>query len=49
MGRLYYDAVMMRDYPMVMGLSMITAVLTLVAILLADLLYAVADPRIRYD
>lgn len=46
-GLLYYDAILSRDYPTVMGLTVITAVVTLLASLLADLLYAVADPRVR--
>lgn len=46
-GLLYYDAVLSRDYPTVMGLSVATALVTLVASLLADILYAFADPRVR--
>jgi peptide/nickel transport system permease protein len=38
---------MMRDYPTIMGILVIGAVLTLVGNLLADLMYSVADPRIR--
>lgn len=47
LGRLYFDAVMTRDYPMIMGLLTIGAVLTLIGNLLADIAYAYADPRIR--
>jgi peptide/nickel transport system permease protein len=47
MGKLFYDAVMSRDYPMVMGGLVIGAVLTLLGNLLADLGYAAADPRVR--
>jgi peptide/nickel transport system permease protein len=47
MGRLFYEAVMARDYPVVMALVTIGAMLTLLGNLLADLAYAVADPRIR--
>jgi len=47
MGKLFYDGVMMRDYPLIMGVLVIGAVLTLVGNLLADLSYALADPRIR--
>ncbi len=47
MGRLFYDAVMSRDYPVVMGVLIIGAVLTLLGNLLADLSYALADPRLR--
>lgn len=47
MGKLFYDAVLMRDFPVVMGILVIGAVLTLVGNLLADLAYAWADPRVR--
>jgi len=47
MGKLFYDGVMMRDYPLIMGVLVIGAVLTLVGNLLADVGYALADPRIR--
>ena len=49
MGRLGYDAIMARDYPMLMGIGTIVALLTLAGNLLADLLYAFCDPRIRYQ
>ena len=47
LGRLFYDGVMARDYPVVMGILTIGAVLTLLGNLLADLGYAWVDPRIR--
>ena len=47
MGRLFYDAVMARDYPVVMALVTIGAVLTMLGNLLADVAYAYVDPRIR--
>jgi peptide/nickel transport system permease protein len=47
MGKLFYDGVLMRDYPLIMGILVIGACLTLVGNLLADLGYAIADPRIR--
>jgi len=47
MGKLFYDGVMMRDYPLIMGILVIGAVLTLLGNLLADISYALADPRIR--
>lgn len=47
MGKLFYDGVMMRDYPLIMGILVIGAVLTLLGNLLADVSYALADPRIR--
>ena len=46
MGRLFLDSIGYRDYPMVMGLLLCSAILVLIGNLLADLLYAVADPRI---
>lgn len=47
MGQLFYQSVMARDYPVVMGILVIGAGLTLIGNLLADLGYALADPRIR--
>lgn len=47
MGQLFYMGVMARDYPLVMGILVIGAFLTLVGNLLADIGYALADPRIR--
>jgi peptide/nickel transport system permease protein len=49
MGRLFLDSLSYRDYPMVMGILMFTAVLVLLGNMLADALYAVCDPRIRLD
>jgi len=46
-GRLAYQAVLQRDYPTIMTLTTFTAVLVLAGNLIADLLYAVVDPRIR--
>lgn len=47
MGKLFYDAVLMRDFPVIMGILTIGAALTLIGNLLADLAYAWADPRVR--
>ncbi len=47
MGQLFYMSVMTRDYPLIMGLLTIGAVLTLIGNMLADLCYALADPRTR--
>jgi peptide/nickel transport system permease protein len=49
MGRLFLDSLNYRDYPMVMGILMFSAVFVLVGNLVADVAYAVADPRIRLD
>ncbi|GAB7140780.1 ABC transporter permease [Deferribacterales bacterium RsTz2092] len=48
MGQLFYQSAVMRDYPTVMGILVIGAILTLIGNLLADVMYAVADPRVRY-
>jgi peptide/nickel transport system permease protein len=48
MGRLFYESVMARDYPVVMGILVIGGVLTLLGNLIADASYALADPRIRH-
>src|SRR5437867_4560307 len=47
-GRVYFTSILSRDYPTVLGLTVATAIVTLLASLLADVLYAVADPRIRF-
>ena len=47
MGQLFFMSVMSRDYPVIMGILVIGAVLTLVGNLIADISYAVVDPRIR--
>ena len=47
LGQLFYQSVMARDYPLIMGNLVLGAVLTLAGNLLADLGYALADPRIR--
>lgn len=47
MGQLSFQAVLARDYPVIMGLTLFGAVLTLVGNLLADLVYAWVDPRVR--
>jgi peptide/nickel transport system permease protein len=47
MGQLFYQSVMMRDYPTIMGVLVIGAVLTLFGNLIADISYSIADPRIR--
>jgi peptide/nickel transport system permease protein len=48
MGMLAMRAVTARDYPLVLGTILVTAAMVLISNLIADLLYAVADPRIRY-
>lgn len=48
MGRLFFESVMSRDYPVIMGILTIGAILTMLGNLVADICYAYADPRIRY-
>jgi peptide/nickel transport system permease protein len=47
-GRLFYEAVMMRDYPLIMAEVVLGAILTMLGNLIADIAYAYVDPRIRY-
>ena len=49
MGRLFYESVMARDYPVIMGVLVIGATLTLLGNLLADVSYAAVDPRIKLE
>jgi peptide/nickel transport system permease protein len=48
MGTLAILSIQQRDYPVLMGLTLMTASLVLVSNLVADVLYAYVDPRIRY-
>jgi peptide/nickel transport system permease protein len=48
MGRLYIDGVANRDYFLLMGILLITSVLVVIMNIVADVIYALADPRIRY-
>jgi peptide/nickel transport system permease protein len=48
-GRLMYDAVMQRDYPILQGTFLLLAVSVIIANLLADLLYSVLDPRVKAE
>ncbi|MGD0281425.1 MAG: ABC transporter permease [Dissulfurispiraceae bacterium] len=47
MGQLFYSSTMSRDYPTIMGILVIGAILTLIGNLIADISYALVDPRIR--
>jgi peptide/nickel transport system permease protein len=49
LGWLFFDALNARDYTTIMGLTVFTAILVLLGTLLADILYAVVDPRVHYD
>jgi ABC-type dipeptide/oligopeptide/nickel transport system permease component len=48
LGRLIIDAIRARDYPTVQGAVLVMAVVFVVVNLIADLLYAWLDPRVRY-
>jgi peptide/nickel transport system permease protein len=48
LGRLLYDSVIARDYPVVQGCFLIFSVLIILANFIVDLLYMVLDPRVRY-
>ncbi|MCA9081754.1 MAG: ABC transporter permease [Planctomycetaceae bacterium] len=49
MGQLFFESVRERDYPTIMGLTLMFSTLTLAGQLLADVLYAVVDPRVRLE
>jgi peptide/nickel transport system permease protein len=49
MGQLMFQALDAGDYPVIMGLTLLIAIVTLVSYLLADILYVVVDPRITYE
>ena len=49
MGRLFWDAARGRDYPVLLGVVMIDSVLIITANIMADLLYGMLDPRVKYD
>ncbi|MGH2375090.1 MAG: ABC transporter permease [bacterium] len=49
MGRLTIEAINQRDYPVLMGITLIAAVLVAAGNLLADIAYSIVDPRIRYE
>jgi len=47
MGRMAYEAILARDYPVILTVNFISAVLVLVGTFISDLLYMVVDPRIK--
>jgi peptide/nickel transport system permease protein len=49
MGKLFLDALNMREYPVLMGMIMFTAIAVILGNLLADLVNASIDPRIRLE
>jgi ABC-type dipeptide/oligopeptide/nickel transport system permease component len=49
MGQLFYRAATRRDYPILMAVTMLAAVVVVLANLIADVAYAYLNPRIRYE
>jgi peptide/nickel transport system permease protein len=49
MGRLFFESIRERDYPTIMGLTLMFSVLTLLGQLIADLLYCLVDPRVSVE
>jgi peptide/nickel transport system permease protein len=49
MGRLMYEGVLKRDYPVLMGVFLVTSALVLVVGIITDLIYAALDPRVSYE
>lgn len=49
MGRYGINAIQFRDYPVVMGVTLLSSILVLIGSFISDVLYAVVDPRIRYS
>ncbi len=49
LGKISVEASMTRNYPLILGINAMLSILTLIGALVADILYAIADPRIRYD
>ncbi|MEZ6186486.1 MAG: ABC transporter permease subunit [Planctomycetota bacterium] len=48
LGKVFFDSILSRDYPLIMAILMISAFLTLLGILVSDIAYAVVDPRIEF-
>ncbi|KKB73356.1 ABC transporter permease [Bacillus sp. FSL M8-0052] len=48
LGKLFVDSAFQRDYPVIMAMTVISAVLVVIGNLIADILYAIVDPRIEY-
>jgi peptide/nickel transport system permease protein len=49
LGMMFYNSIITRDYPLLMGMVFISSAIVLLSNLITDILYAVADPRIRYE
>ena len=49
MGSLLFSAIFSRDDPVIMGVTVVIALAVLLTNLLLDLIYGLADPRVRYE
>jgi peptide/nickel transport system permease protein len=49
MGKLGFQSILARDYPVIMAITAISAVLTLLGVLISDVLYSIVDPRISVE
>lgn len=49
LGKMIYEGILSRDYPLVMGILTMTAFLTMIGLIVSDILYAIVDPRIRFE
>ena len=49
LGLLGYEAVVERDYPVVMGILAVTSFMMLLGNILSDICVAIVDPRVRFD
>lgn len=49
LGKLSYDAVLQRDYPVLMGTTLLVATMVVVGNMMADITYSLIDPKIRYE
>jgi peptide/nickel transport system permease protein len=49
MGRQFIEATNSFDYPVLMGILLVTAIIVVFANLVADVAYAIVDPRVQYD
>jgi peptide/nickel transport system permease protein len=49
MGRLSWEAILLKDFPVVMALIYIDAIVVMISILMTDLLYVFVDPRISFE
>ena len=49
MGQISFESVIARNYPVLFTIVMFSAVLTILGILISDIIYALVDPRIKFD